>query len=464
MNSANWHAGCSTLSEYSLRHRLTLVMLFVFMLGLAASGTVFFNETHQTASSVYSRTLRQQARDLLAELRISRETVALQPPADWVDAYAQPNAEFAYTLFDPVGRPVVLSPNLQEPLPHLDISAGESFSPLSLVGPNRRAVLTAAAPDGHSLTIARTDPKLDALAETLMEENGEPFLMLAASIAAALVLVWFIAGWSLRPLGLVARQATTIIPGSPKAQLSPVGLPAEIQPLIKAVNGALDRLAIAYDAERRFTADAAHELRTPLTVLSLRLQQAELSGSIDWPAVRRDLSELNRLVGQLLDLARKEAAARAESVTSLHPIDFGRPVREAAASIMPMIENADRIIEVETPPEAVPVRGRGDDLRDMVRNLLDNALAHGRGTITIRLFVSGAEAVLEVADQGPGVPPHLHEEIFARFRKGHSASPGTGLGLAIVRHVARAHGGDVCFLPQGDSCRFEVRLPTDGTA
>ncbi|WP_203097899.1 ATP-binding response regulator [Skermanella rosea] len=304
----------------------------------------------------------------------------------------------------------------------------------------------------------RIDPELEALAETLMEENGEPFAVLALSVAAALVLVWFVAGWSLRPLGRAAREAAAIVPGAPTARLSPAGLPAEIQPLVGAVNGALDRLAGAYEAEGRFTADAAHELRTPLAVLSVRLQRAEIGGTADWPAIRRDLSDLTRLVNQLLDLARKEAASRAEDPRTLPPVDLGRTVREAAAAVLPVAETAGRAIEVDAPPHAVPVRGRADDLRDAVRNLLDNALAHGGGAVTVRL-TAGAEAVLEVADEGPGVPEHLREEFFDRFRKGRAASPGAGLGLAIVRHVVRAHGGDARFLPVDGGSRIEIRLP-----
>src|SRR3546814_18082385 len=87
-------------------------------------------------------------------------------------------------------------------------------------------------------------------------------------------------------------------------RLTADGLPGEIRPLVDAVNGALDRLADAYAAERRLTADAAHELRTPLAVLSLRLQRARLDGAIDWPAIEREMARMGRLVGQTLALAR----------------------------------------------------------------------------------------------------------------------------------------------------------------
>jgi two-component system, OmpR family, sensor histidine kinase TctE len=202
-------------------------------------------------------------------------------------------------------------------------------------------------------------------------------------------------------------------------------------------------------------------------VLSLRLQQMEISGTEDWPAIRRDLAELDRLVSQLLDLARKEAVSRHTAnlvpidlaPVDLAPVDLGRQVREAAAAVLPIVERAGRTIEVEAPHEAVPVRGRAEDLRDMVRNLLDNALSHGSGRITVKLCQDGDTALLEIGDEGSGIPEHLREAVFERFRKGRTGSTGAGLGLAIVRHVARAHGGDVTVAGNPGTSRIEIRLP-----
>src|SRR5262249_22553974 len=112
-------------------------------------------------------------------------------------------------------------------------------------------------------------------------------------------------------------------------------------------------------------------------------------------------------------------------------------------------------------PDAVPFRGNADDLRDMVDNLLDNALVHGSGKVrvAVRHVVSnrGQEVVIEVADEGMGVPDTLKEKIFERFWRG-PTSPGSGLALASARQVARGHGGEIAFL-SGPACRARVTLP-----
>ena len=321
----------------------------------------------------------------------------------------------------------------------------------------------------------------------------EPYQDLAMMLpfgAAALLLVWLVSGWSLRPLRRAAREAAAAGPANLDGRISTALLPSEIRPLAEAVNGALDRLAGAYAVEQRFTADAAHALRTPLTVLSLRLQQARQSGRPDWAAIERELGQVTHLAGQLLDLARKERAGAAGGATCLAEVSLSRVAREAAADILPLVERAGRSLRVDL-VGTLAVRGRADDLRDMVRTLLENALVHGEGTIRLsgragppaaartvppgagRTVPPGAGragppaagragppggVVLSVADEGPGVAPTLREQVFERFRKGRAASPGAGLGLAIVREVARTHGASVAFAP-GAACVVLVTWP-----
>jgi two-component system sensor histidine kinase QseC len=97
-------------------------------------------------------------------------------------------------------------------------------------------------------------------------------------------------------------------------------------------------------------------------------------------------------------------------------------------------------------PDVVLLRGGADDLRDMIRNLLDNALVHGRGTVIARIHPVAGGVTIEVIDEGAGVPSGQEEFVFERFRKLNAESPGSGLGLAIVRQVARTHGGDARFV------------------
>ncbi len=297
-------------------------------------------------------------------------------------------------------------------------------------------------------------PPPTTLAQALDQEPYQDALVLASFSVPALVLIWLVSSWSLRPLARASEEARAIRPGDLAAQVSREGLPAEITPLVDAVNGALDRMAHAVAAERRFTENAAHELRTPLAVLGLRLQRAKQDQSTapDWSAIDRDLAHLNRLVAQLLDLARKENASR--DTSAMPAINLARATREAASMVLPLVESQGRKLVLDL-PDNLPLHGDAHDLRDALRNLLENAALHGAGEIQIQ----GAQAntiTLTISDEGSGIPPGMEEAMFERCRKD-SASEGSGLGLAIVREVIRRHNGTVRFLP-GPPCRVMVEF------
>ncbi len=292
--------------------------------------------------------------------------------------------------------------------------------------------------------------------------DAEPYqdaLMLACFSLPALLLIWLVSSWSLRPLARASREARAVGPQHPAARISRAGMPAEIIPLVDAVNGALDRMTDAFEAERRFTENAAHELRTPLCVLDLRLQQARQSAAgagFDWPAIEQDIARMNRLVGQLLDLARRENAGRAGA--ALPAVNLARIGREACAMIVPLAEAHGRALALDL-PETLGTRGQADDLREALRNLLENAVMHGQGCIGLVGWESRnpAEIVMIVSDEGPGLPAELESSAFERFCKGRR-SEGSGLGLAIVREAVRGHGGTVEFLA-GEVCRVRIELP-----
>jgi len=293
----------------------------------------------------------------------------------------------------------------------------------------------------------------------LLEESFEQFIVFVPFLIGSLLLIWLVSGWSLRPLSFASKEAATIGPANLTARIRTDRLPAEVRPLVEAVNDGLERLGRAYLAERRLTADAAHELRTPLAVLSLRLQRAR-DGAVDWAGIENDLASLKRIIGQLMDLARKESAAHSLEMAETR-INLARIAREAAAQLLPLAEQAGRTLELVA-PKRLEIVGHADDLRDMLINLLDNALEHGEGTITLSLRLdgngTGAQAIIEVRDEGPGPPAALKEAAFDRFHKGSASTRGAGLGLAIVRQVARNHGGDAGFLP-GAGGRVRVSLP-----
>jgi two-component system sensor histidine kinase QseC len=437
-------------------------MFAVFALGLGASLATYRWSVDNVIEGLHEHTLENQAHELLEALQEGPHgslRVILQN--NWRQVYADPSREFTYTLFDRERRPIAWSANLSRPLQFVPVKGDGTLGPVEFTGLGRaqQAVVTARGPAGSTLQVARQHVDRDVLVDSLYEEESEHALILIPFALLGLGLIWMISGWSLRPIARASREAARVGPLRPDLRISPTGLSTEIRPLVEAVNGALDRLSRAYSAERRLTADAAHELRTPLAVLNLRLQRARLTGTIDWPVVERELSQMGRLVNQLLDLARKEALSSEPRSEELPVVNLSRLVREAAALVLPLIEAQGRRLDVDV-PDAVQMRGRADDLRDMVRNLLDNALVHGRGAVRARIDGSSADPALitiEVSDEGAGVPRGQEESVFQRFYKIVAERPGSGLGLAIVRHVARSHGGDAHFQP-GQGC-VVVHLP-----
>ena len=160
---------------------------------------------------------------------------------------------------------------------------------------------------------------------------------------------------------------------------------------------------------------------------------------------------MNRLVDQMLDLARKEHGGRV--ISDRTEINLSRVAREAAASLLPLVEARGRTLIVEL-PDMLRTSGVADDLRDAVRNVLENAILHGQGQIRLRGEQSDRSAVLTISDEGTGV----NDAMFERFRKS-SMSSGSGLGLAIVREVVRSHGGEAaCFPGQASSIRIMLPL------
>ena len=378
--------------------------------------------------------------------------------------YTEPGSGFAYAFFDRNGSLKAVSPSWASAsaLPLIQIPApNEQFGPVFFVGPSRTAAIAVRASDSsYFVVVSRDNPDPKALAGSLIEQDATPLLVFIPFIFAGFVLIALVINHTLRPLQRASSEASRIGPASPVARVNPRGLPSEIIPLVTAFNGALDRLSRAYQVEKRLTADAAHELRTPLAVLRMRLEQARLAKGepMDWDAIRRDFAQIDRLTGQLLDLARKEQG----DTVRTGRVNLSRIAREAAALMLPLVENAGRTLSVIAPEAVLVSNAAEDDLRDMTRNLIENALIHGAGIITVaverRSEFNDAVAVITVTDEGRGPPAALRTTVFERFRKGDSATPGAGLGLAIARHVAESHGGDAAFIDD-QGCAVRVTLP-----
>jgi two-component system sensor histidine kinase TctE len=443
-----------------LRKQIALVMAGGLSASIVVSLAFFYFESSQIAGQLEERSLFRQTRLLLKDFAIAEDgRVHIKIPAESEKAYEDRGGTFAYTIFDPEGRPVAISPNIDTPLPFFR-EAPNSQTHLA------HRFIAVTTPSGHLLVLSRRDSGASAFARSLIPSHLVHFffawLML---ILLAIPMIWYIIGWNLRPLRRVSEQAAAIGPLSNNTRIITDDLPTEIMPLVEAFNGALDRLAVAYHSERRLTADAAHELRTPIAVLNLRLQRGQLSGQVDWAAITREMGHLRRLLDQMLDLARKDRIDFADREIVRLP----RLIRETTAMLLPMAKENDREITVDAREELM-VSGSSDNLRDMVRNLLENALFHGAGSIRVMLRTEAGSdggdnsVVLEVTDEGDGIPLAKSELVFERFSKAVQGSPGAGLGLAIVRQVVRMHGGTVSFVPVSSGCCVRVVLPRTVTS
>ena len=210
--------------------------------------------------------------------------------------------------------------------------------------------------------------------------------------------------------------------------------------------------------ERIFAADAAHELRSPLTAISAIAQAARATASADakaaFEAIARSAHEASDVVADLLTLARDPA----RHALHCEPVDLAAVVTGTSRETEPIA--ATRGIRLESAPESAIVDGDERRLRELARNLLENAIRHARKTVSIGSRRSGRLCEIVVDDDGDGVPPEERERIFQRFYRRANDGTGTGLGLAIVQWIARAHDGTVTVdaTPSGGA-RFIAAIP-----
>jgi two-component system, OmpR family, sensor kinase len=230
--------------------------------------------------------------------------------------------------------------------------------------------------------------------------------------------------------------------------------------MLRALDASAHETEAALARQREFVADASHELRTPLTsvLANLELLAETLDGDQGDAAksALRSSRRMRRLVADLLLLARADVGR--ESVRE--PFDLSRAVVAAAGELEPVTGDHDLTIDVEP----VTVIGARDDLHRVALNLMDNAIKHTPPGVHVhaQLRRVGDDAILEVVDDGPGIPEEDRERIFERFvRGGGEVAGSSGLGLAIVRAVAQSHGGEVTVTEgeDGHGARFVVRIP-----
>ena len=283
-------------------------------------------------------------------------------------------------------------------------------------------------------------------------------------LPVALALVWFALSRGLSPLAELQQRIRARRPDD----LSPIDsgqVPEEISPLVRSLNDMLGRLSQSIQMQKRFIADAAHQMKTPLA--GMRMQSELAMRETDYEEIHRSLAQLSkssesatRLVNQLLALARAEN--QTPEAKPFAPVELCELARN---TVQDWVQNsfAHRIdLGFEQPGHPIMVRGNPVMLREMLSNLIDNAIRYtpegGSVTVRVRTEALDGKAVLEVEDTGPGIPPAERAHVFERFyRILGSNVEGSGLGLSIVREIAQQHEADIEILNNPRS--HDPRLP-----
>jgi two-component system sensor histidine kinase TctE len=303
---------------------------------------------------------------------------------------------------------------------------------------------------------AATPKVLVQVAETLNKRTRLAWEMVANVVVPQLLLIvmataviWFGVSRGLEPLQRLRRAVSD----RSHLDLSPIDthdVPGEVRPLVDEVNELMARLGRTFDFQSRFVADAAHQLKTPVSGLKAQIELALREN--DPERVRHSLAQLyisadrlSRLVRQLLSLARNEPGAL--DAMQLQPLDLNAYVLEVSMDWVPQALKRDIDLGFEGVEHPLVINADRDRLRELINNLIDNAIRYSQpgGRVTVQVSQSdGSHCRLAISDDGPSVPVEERARIFERFhRLLGTQEDGSGLGLAIVSEIATLHGARI---------------------
>ena len=459
----------------SLRARLRWLIVLVLIAVLVPLGLLSFQRTVAEVDELLDGRLAQSARTLqvlidradLQALRGGAEHGVLVP----VEAARAPMArqhgstfesEVGFQVLDGAGQVVLATANLAGLSPRWQGNA--RYRDVQLDGHAWRVFTLADPLDGLIIRTAERYDSRQEIMQALWLDHGLPLLI-------GLPLLAFLVGWAvrrgLRPLELLARELTSRELGN----RMPVALdrpPTELQPVLAALNNQLERLGDALERERRFSADVAHELRTPLASTMINLESAmatvdPLEAATSLGSAQHILAALARRVEQLLALARLESGV---ATAQRAAVDLVAVASDVIEELAPALAEGGVELGFVPPPEPVVVHGYEAALAALLRNLLENAMRHvpEGGRVQLLLVPGNREVVLDVIDDGSGIPVERRAQVFARFhREASGRGEGYGLGLSIVQRAAQLHDATIELLdsPFGRGLRVRVVIPRD---
>lgn len=327
-----------------------------------------------------------------------------------------------------------------------------------------RRPLDRSKPEGTSVVIqvAETKVSRNTFHNALIERSIQRDILVVAAMAGLLALgVYF----AVKPLRKLRDSIDTRDPDD----LTPISaryIPAEVQPLVEAINRLVQRNLLRAEQERQFLDDASHQLRTPMAVLrtqiDVALHETDIAAVHETLKSSRDvLDRSTRTITQLLTLARTRASEGTD-VYPHQPVNLGDAMAEVIRLHWGQLRRRKMNCELDAPDDVIVVRSNEGLLREAAGNLLDNAIRYSPAAshLKVRVLVDGAYGVIEILDEGQGMTNEEINQVGVRFRRG-SASRGrngTGLGLAIAFEAAKASGGRLVLTNRDDEQGLCARL------
>jgi two-component system sensor histidine kinase TctE len=458
--------------RFSLRRRIGWWLLPPLVLLLGVNAVFAYRGALETVNRAYDRSLTASIKAVAERIHSLEGEIQLDIPYAAFEGFEDAAQERIYhAVIDPAGGLLTGYEDLRPPQPPPDTGEVRIFDSRFRgedvrLGAMRKRLYDPALEGGDAVTIvfAETTDTRVALARELFVDSLRRQLAL---VAVGAVLVLLAIGTAFRPL----LELRDTMRARSEEDLTPVAadkVPSEVGPLIDAVNQHMERLSAMLAARRRFFDDAAHQIRTPLAVLTTQaeygLRQSDPEEMLrTFASLLKSIRAARHLANQMLTMSRAETAHGL--IGERAPVDLAALAKEVAIDLVPLALKKGIDLAFEEPGGPLIIDGNAFMLREMVSNLVDNAIRYSpqRTQVTLALAAFRDEALLSVIDQGPGIPAAEREKVFGRFYRilGQGDSEGSGLGLPIVREICLAHGGRIT-LKDGEGGRglcVEVELP-----
>lgn len=457
-------------TRHSIRFQLLCWLLIPLCLLWLITTTVAYFLAVNFANEAYDRQLLNSADSVVARLRSNGKTVWADLPAAAQAVLRYKNSDKFYYQITRQDGTRISGDKLPEPLRNLH-SRKPIFRYFKVDSHELRAVrIRVDVPNYTEQTVlvqaAETLNSRQQLATQIMLSIMIPQVILIILSGLA---VWIGVTKGLLPLKTLEQdlnnRSSLDLTAIPETRV-----PAEVLPLVTAINDLIERLKKDIEMQQRFVANAAHQLRTPLAGLKTYIYAAKrlpsdqrMNAVLD--QIDAGTDRMTRLANQLLALAKAEPTNKS---TRFERIDLNLIVSTVTADFVSeaLVKNLELTFVGSESPALI--NGNTSDLTEITTNLLENAILYSQegGHILVRVS-NGAQVILSVQDDGPGIPPQERSRVFERFyRILGSEAPGSGLGLAIVKEVAVAHNADVSVGsgPTGKGTTVSLSFPTAQTA